>query len=82
MCFYDLQKAFDSVQYSVLLKRLYEAGVDGKIWRLLRSWYQSPKSMVRLDGSLSSMFTLERWLRPLPSSLPTNHGPPPEVFTE
>ena len=60
MCFYDLQKAFDSVQYSVLLKRLYEAGVDGKTWRLLRSWYQSPKSMVRVDGSLSSMFTLER----------------------
>ena len=30
MCFYDLQKAFDSVQYPVLLKRLYEAGIDGK----------------------------------------------------
>ena len=60
MCFYDLQKAFDSVHYSVLLKRLYEAGVDGRAWRLLRSWYASPKSMVRVDGSLSSMFTLER----------------------
>ena len=60
MCFYDLQKAFDSVHYSVLLKRLYEAGVDGRAWRLLRSWYASPKSMVRVDGSLSSMFTLQR----------------------
>ena len=60
MCFYDLQKAFDSVHYSVLLKRLYEAGIDGRAWRLLRSWYSSPKSMVRVDGSLSSMFTLER----------------------
>ena len=59
MCFYDLQKAFDSIHYSVLLKRLYEAGVDGRVWRLLRSWYASPKSMVRVDGSLSSMFTLE-----------------------
>ena len=58
MCFYDLQKAFDSVYYSVLLKRLYEAGVDGRAWRLLRSWYASPKSMVRVDGSLSSMFEL------------------------
>ena len=60
MCFYDLQKAFDSIQYPVLLKRLYESGVDGRAWRLLRSWYTSPKSMVRVNGLLSSPFTLER----------------------
>ena len=30
MCFFDLQKAFDLVQYPVLLKHLYEAGIDGK----------------------------------------------------
>ena len=34
MCFYDLQKAFDSIQYPVLLKRLFECGVNGKAWRL------------------------------------------------
>ena len=39
MCLYDMQKAFDSVKYSVLLLGLYEAGVNGKVWRLLRSWY-------------------------------------------
>ena len=60
MCFYDLQKAFDSIQYPVLLKRLYESGVNGKAWRLLRSWYTSPKSMVRVNGILSSSLTLER----------------------
>ena len=60
MCFYDLQKAFDSDQFPVLLKRLYEAGVDGRAWRLLRRWYTSPRSMAGVDGSLSSMFTLER----------------------
>ena len=60
MCFYDLQKAFDSIQYSVLLKRLYEAGIDGRAWRLIRSWYMSPKCMVRVNGSLSSAFNLER----------------------
>ena len=60
MCFYDLQKAFDSIQYSVLLKRLYEAGIDGRAWRLIRSWYMSPKCMVRVNGSLSSVFNLER----------------------
>ena len=32
MCLYDLQKAFDSVEYPVLLERLYNAGVNGKMW--------------------------------------------------
>ena len=60
MCFYDLQKAFDSIQYPVLLKRLYESEVNGKAWRILRSWYASLKGMVRVNGVLSSPFTLER----------------------
>ena len=29
---YDLQKAFDTVEYPMLLKRLYKAGVNGKIY--------------------------------------------------
>ena len=39
MCLYDLQKAFDSVEYPVLLEKLYNAVVNGKMWRLLKSWY-------------------------------------------
>ena len=39
MCLYDLQKAFDSVEYPVLLERLFDAGVNGKTWRILNSWY-------------------------------------------
>ena len=34
MCLYDLHKAFDSVEYAVLLQKLFEAGVNGKMWRL------------------------------------------------
>ena len=60
MCFYDLQKAFDSIQYPVLLTRLYEAGVDGKAWWLIRSWYNQPKNRVRVNGHLTPEFTLER----------------------
>jgi hypothetical protein len=56
----DLQKAFDSVQYPILLKCLYKAGVDGKAWRLMRSRYTSPRCMVRVNGAMSSAFTLER----------------------
>ena len=46
ICFYDLQKAFDSVQYPVLLQRLYDASINGRAWRLLKCWYTSPKGMV------------------------------------
>ena len=53
MCFYDLQTAFDSIQYPI------EAGVDGRVWRLLRSWYTSPRCRVKINGSLSSAITLE-----------------------
>ena len=36
MCLYDLSKAFDSVEYPVLLKRLFDVGINGKLWRLLK----------------------------------------------
>lgn len=32
MCFYYQKKAFGSVQYPVLLKWLYETGVDGEAY--------------------------------------------------
>ena len=77
LCFYDLQKAFDSVQYPILLKRLYHAGINGKTWRLLRNWYHKPKSRVRVGGQLSPVYTLERGVlqgfcsgtHPLPANL-------------
>ena len=50
MCFYDLQKAFDSVEYPALLERLFEMGVTGKTWRLLRSWYKGAFCKVECDG--------------------------------
>ena len=30
MCLYDMQKAFDSVEYPVLLLRFFEVGVNSK----------------------------------------------------
>ena len=59
VCFYDLRKFFNSVQYPVLLKRLYEAGIDGKAWRLIKSWYNSPKCSISVNGRLSYPFTLK-----------------------
>ena len=63
MCLYDLQKAFDSVEYPVLLERLYEVGVNGKTWRLLRSWYKGAFCRVKCDGELSESFMVERGVK-------------------
>ena len=88
MCFYDLQRAFDSVQYPIIFKHLYEAGINGKVWRLIRNWYVDPKRKVRINVCLSSTFTIERgvlqWsvvlfllvMNPLLQGLEANHlGP-------
>ena len=53
MCLYDLEKAFVSIEYPVLFNRLFEVGVNGKTWRVLKSWYEGAVGQVRLDGALS-----------------------------
>ena len=63
MCLYDLQKAFNSVEFPVLLKRLFDVGVNSKTWRILRSWYTDCRSSVRLGQHVSHSFTLGRGVR-------------------
>ena len=36
MCLYALQKPFDSVEHPVLLEKLFDVGVNNKMWRLLK----------------------------------------------
>ena len=62
-CFYDLASAFDSVEYPVLLSHLKSAGVTGKTWRLIKQWYDNPRSYVRVGGNTSSPFSIHRGVR-------------------
>ena len=62
-CLYDLQKAYDSVEYAVLLDRLFEVGVNGRTWRLLRSWYDGAECQVKYGGSLSESFVVGRGVK-------------------
>ena len=63
MCLYDLQKAFDSVEFPVLLRRLFNVGVNSKTWRILNSWYTNFQTSVRLGKHVSPSFTLGRGVR-------------------
>ena len=61
--FYDLEKAFDSVEYCILLKHLYSKGICGKCWRVIQSFYARPKGHVKVNGYLSPGFVIERGVR-------------------
>src|SRR5690348_17141800 len=44
--FIDVKKAYDSVWRDGLWKRLWDAGVRGKMWRIIKNMYQEVKSCV------------------------------------
>ena len=83
-----LEKAYDSVEFSVLLKRLFQVGVNSKTWRILRSWYTDGHSSVRLGQHVSPPFALGRGVfffasgvNSVTSTVPAHHGPSPTTTT-
>ena len=38
--FYDLEKVFDTVEFSIILSHTYKCGIKGKTWRIIRSVYE------------------------------------------
>ena len=62
-CFYDLASAFDTVEFSILLDELFQAGISGKCWRLVRNWYSNLVSQVKLGTHLSKSFNISRGIR-------------------
>ena len=62
-CFYDLASAFDTVEFSILLDELFQAGISGKCWRLVRNWYGNLVSQVKLGTHLSKSFNISRGIR-------------------
>ena len=60
---HGVQKAFDSVEYAVLMDKLFEVGVNGKMWRLLRNWYDGGSCRVKVDGRLSETYPVGRGVK-------------------
>ena len=54
--FVDYSKAFDLVNRSALWSKLLSTGISGKILTVIKSMYESAKSCVRTNGSVSSFF--------------------------
>ena len=60
---YDLEKAFDSVEYCVLLDHLYRSGINGRTWRLIKSFYNNPCGQVKIGNRLLRVITLQRGVK-------------------
>ena len=51
LCFIDFRKAFDTVWHDGLWRRLWDSGVKGKAWRIIRALYSNIHAQVLVGGS-------------------------------
>jgi hypothetical protein len=62
-CFIDIQKAYDRVWRKGLWKKLYDYGIRGKMWRMIKNIYQNVESCVQVNGRRSRFFPINVGLR-------------------
>jgi hypothetical protein len=62
-CFIDIKKAYDTVFRDGLWVKLHQAGVQGKMWRMITNIYNKVESCVLVDGATTSWFEVEVGVR-------------------
>ena len=58
--FLVVKKAYDTVWHDGLWLKLWEMGVRGKVWRVIKQMYEFSRSAVLLEGKKSDTFSLEQ----------------------
>ena len=56
----DVQKAYDTVLCDGLWLKLWDMGVKGRIWRVIKKMYESFRSAVLLQCEQSAAFNIEQ----------------------
>lgn len=59
----DAQKAFDVVNHTILLKKLFQDGIKGDDWLLLNDMYSDLTSMVKWEANLSNPIIIRQGVR-------------------
>ena len=62
-CFLDTSNAFDTVWIDGLFFKLFNIGIQGKTWRLLRNWYTKFSCCVAHNGVISQPFKVRQGIR-------------------
>ena len=63
VCFVDFKKAFDSVDHSLLMKKLIAKGITGKFYKIVSTLYAKVKSCARANDGLTNFFSCSRGVR-------------------
>ena len=58
--FLDVRKAYDTVWHDGLWCKLWDMGIRGKMWRVIKNMYKESRSVVFLEGQKSDSFKLEQ----------------------
>ena len=59
-CFMDLKKAFDNVPRNILFSALFDAGITGKVLRVVQDLFSSNRAYVLIDGYLLRVLSINK----------------------
>ena len=62
-CFIDFSKAFDSVPRGILLGKLLDIGIKGRIFNIIRNIYSNDKACVKINQSCTDCFKTNQGVR-------------------
>ena len=62
-CFIDLSKAFDKIPRDILLFKLRDVGITGKIYNIIRNIYSGDEACLKIDGKVNKSFRITQGVR-------------------
>ena len=57
--FYDIKKAFDTLNHEILMEKINNTGIRGKGLDLIKSYLHGRKIQVEINGHLSSHIVID-----------------------
>jgi hypothetical protein len=62
-CFIDLSKAFDTIPRNMLLSKLRDVGITGKVFNIIKNIYSSDQACMKVDGKIGKPFKITQGVR-------------------